>query len=233
MASHDPASMADRQPLAFDAHGHFFTDQPPGHAIAVGVDLDTGLGTDDAAQFPCLGVGRATIQRGQRCAFIPLEAQARCLAGAAVAARVGDFPLPQRQVGFQCRPTGEGAAGQGVLLGIADAILVFALGPWAVGGAGFGGEAPVSGEGVEAFVEHDFAGLDVVAVYQGTGVVHQDFTRDAAEMGKGTFHAGEPGGLAFRVGRVIAPIRGAWWSLADSRLPRHVIGAKWGADCPY
>lgn len=63
-------------------------------------------------------------------------------------------------------------------------------------------------KGTQAFVEDDFEGLDVVAVHQGTGVVHQHVARDATEMGEGTFHAGQPGGLAFRVGRVIAPIRG-------------------------
>jgi len=70
---------------------------------------------------------------------------------------VRDLARPFLEMRFQRRPAREAPPGDRVLLDVADAALVLALGPRPVGCAGFRPEPPVPGEGMEARGELDLA----------------------------------------------------------------------------
>ena len=46
MRDHLLLAVPDRDPAAGDGDPDRFADQPPGHAVGVGVDLDTAIGLD-------------------------------------------------------------------------------------------------------------------------------------------------------------------------------------------
>ena len=99
-------------------------------------------------------------------------------------AHVGDLAHPPGEMRLERRPAGEAAARDRVVLHVADAALVLALGPRPVRRAGPRPEAPVAREGVQPRVEPHLARRRVVMLDQRPGVVEQHLLRNAAEMAR-------------------------------------------------
>src|SRR5512147_599990 len=106
---------------------------------------------------------RPAHERRQCLRLIPPEPLDRRLAGGAMDALIGNLAHPSDKVRFQRRPRGEPVAGDRVLLHVADAVLVLALGPGPIRRTGARPESPVAGEGVQPLVEHDLARQRIVA----------------------------------------------------------------------
>ena len=188
--------MAHHDAVGLHQHAHRLADQAPRHAVAVRIHLDTGFAAHHPLQFSRQGKGRLAGKRLQGCALVALKAQPRRLCRRPMAAHVGHLSLPAHKVGRQGLPTGEDVAGQRVLLHIAHAVLVLALGLGPEGRAGLGRETPMPGKGQQAFVERHFTRLHVMRENQRPGVIQQHLARDAAEVGKGAFQARQPGRLS-------------------------------------
>ena len=144
------AVVLDRHAPATGNHRHPLADQPPRHAVAVGVQLDAAFRADHPHQFAHLLERRTAVQRTQRGGFVALKADARRLLGRAVAPQVGHLARPAHQMRLQRRPTVEAVAGQRVALHVFDAALVLALGPRPIRRAGARGEVPVPGKRLRA-----------------------------------------------------------------------------------
>jgi len=85
--------------LALGHHdAHRFADEPPRHAVAVGVQLDARIGVHAAHELAHLQERRLGRQRSQRRTLVALEARQRRLARRAVDAHVGDLPHPALQM---------------------------------------------------------------------------------------------------------------------------------------
>ena len=192
MGCHFAVAVADADPPAGDHDAHRFADQPPRHAVGVGVDLDRAIGLHPAHQLADLSERRAAVDWLQRVRLGASETRNRRLSGGAVIPAVGDLALPPGEMRFQRRPADEGVPGDGVVLDVADAALVLALGARAVGRTGPGPEPPVVGEGVQPLVEADFAGHRIVAIDQGAGIVEQHLPRHSAKMTKRALDPVEP-----------------------------------------
>ena len=92
-------------------------------------------------------------------------------------------------------PALESVPRDGVALHVADAALVLALGPGAVGRAGPRPEPPVAGEGLEPIVEGHFPRRRIVQRHQRPGVVEQHLLGNATEVAKRRLDPVEPGRL--------------------------------------
>src|SRR6516225_131430 len=157
-----------------------------GDLVAMMADADATAGDDDfhrlADQPPgnAVGVG------------VALD---RCFTSGAMDAGVGDLAHPPGKMRLQFRPAGELMAGNRIVLDVADAALVLALGACPVRCASPRREAPITGKGAEPWVEGDLAGNRVVAVDQGPGIVEEHFLRHAAEVAKRRLDAVKPNRL--------------------------------------
>lgn len=100
------------------------------------------------------------------------------------------FTLPARKMRLEL--PFEAAAGNGVLLEVANAVLGLTLGPRAKRCAGFGTNFPVPAEGREAAVEANLARFHVVLDDVRFGVVDEQGPRASAEVGERGFDSGEP-----------------------------------------
>ena len=186
------AGMEDADPTIHDGHLNTLADQPPGHAVGVGVDLDGAVRMHLAGELAPLPERRPAVDRPQGRRLVALEARDRRLAGRAVDAPVGHLAHPPGEMRLERRPAREAPPGDGVALDVADLALVLALGPRSVGCAGLRPHAPVAGESMQPFVEHHLAGLRVVVRDQRAGVVEQDLGRQPAEVAEGALDPVEP-----------------------------------------
>jgi hypothetical protein len=89
-----PAGMKDPDPTVAHHDLHALADEPPGHAVAVGVDLDRAIGLHPAYQLAHLPEGRPALDRPQGRRLVAPKAHQRRLARRAVDANVGDLPHP-------------------------------------------------------------------------------------------------------------------------------------------
>jgi hypothetical protein len=87
-------------------------------------------------------------------------------------------------------------AGDRILLHVADAVLVLALGPCPIRRTGTRPESPIARKGVQPLVEHDLARHRIVANDQRLGIVEQDLAGHSTEVAERPFQALEPSGLA-------------------------------------
>ena len=128
--------MADPDPAAGNHDADCLADQPPRHAIGIGVELDRAIGLDPAYQLADLTERGAAAERLQRVRLSTLKALDRWFSGRAVHPLVGDLALPPSQVRFQRSPADKVVAGDGIVLDVADPALVLGFGARAVGSAG-------------------------------------------------------------------------------------------------
>lgn len=117
-------AVTDADPPAGNDDADSFADQPPRHAVGVGVDLDRAIGLDPAHQLADLAERRAPVDRLQRARLGAPETLDRRLSGGAVDPAVGNLALPPGEMCVQCRPADEVVPGNGVVLDVADAALV-------------------------------------------------------------------------------------------------------------
>src|SRR5947199_755811 len=125
--------LVDPHLAAADHDADRCADQAPWHAVVVGVDVHAAVVLHAPDQLAHLPERRPTGQRPQRRRLVAPEARDRRLARRAVDADVGHLARPPGQVRLQRRPAREAPAGDGVALDVADAALVLALGPGAIG----------------------------------------------------------------------------------------------------
>ena len=111
-----------------------------GHRVAVGVEIDRGVGPDLADQVAWLAQ-RSAAAEGAKGAGLVGEANQRQLARGPLHAHVGDLAVSLLEVRDEGAPAGEAAAGNGVALHISDAALVLTLGACSVWRAGSWREA--------------------------------------------------------------------------------------------
>src|SRR5262245_39249065 len=109
---------------------------------------------------------------------------------------VGDIAHPALQVGLQCRPALKAPSGNRVLLHIADAALVLALGARPIRCTGVWAKTPVLGEGAQSRIELDLAGRPVVACHQSAIIVEQHLFGDPTKMTERALDTGKPALLA-------------------------------------
>ena len=87
--------MQDQNLAGLDPGGDGASDQAPGHAVMVGVEIDAAVAMDTPHHLAELSEGRASRERPQRRRLISVETLDRCLADRAVDAPVGDLPRVQ------------------------------------------------------------------------------------------------------------------------------------------
>src|SRR5579864_2721740 len=107
MDGDDDAAMADLDPSAGGDHLHRLADEPPWHAIGVGVELDHAVALDPSHQLANLPEGRPPIEGPQGARFVTNEAFDRLLGRAAMDMLIGDLAHPPGKMRFQRRPADE------------------------------------------------------------------------------------------------------------------------------
>jgi len=105
---------------------------------------------------------------------------------------VGDLIHPPLQMVLECREARELAAGQCVVLDIADAAFDLPLGAGAVGFTGPRDQSSVQAVGGKTRAPADLTAGAVMRADQGTGVVAEQFLGQAAEPLEGAFQAFQP-----------------------------------------
>src|SRR5690606_5275831 len=95
---HLVAGVEDAERAAYDLHSHRLADEPPGHAVGVGVDLDRAVRAYLTHDLARLLEGRLAVERTQGRGFRSLKAHERRLAGRAVDAHVGHLARPASEV---------------------------------------------------------------------------------------------------------------------------------------
>lgn len=93
-----------------DPHRDAGSPQPPGDAIAIGVDLDRAVVVNDANQLADLPERRPALQSPESLGLIAAEPLGRRLAGGAMEAQVRHLAHPPVQVRLHGRPAGEAMA---------------------------------------------------------------------------------------------------------------------------
>ena len=117
-----------RQLVRGQHHRDRLPDQPPGHAVAVGVDLHAGIGMHPANELAHLAPRCPAPKRPKRCALLAHEALERRLAGGPVHPHIGHFAHPPREMRAQRLQRLESMTGDRVSLHVADPAFVLALG---------------------------------------------------------------------------------------------------------
>ena len=196
MAGDFAAAMADADPSAGHRHRHRLADQPPGHAIGIGVDLDRSVGLDPSDELAHRVVRRPAVERTKSGGLLANETRHRRFACGSMDTLIGDLAHPPVEMRLERGPTVEAAPGDRVVLHVADAALVLALGPRAVGRASARPETPVACKPMQPLVKSHLARRCVVVLDQRPGVVEQNLLRNPAEMAERPLHAVEPGRLS-------------------------------------
>ena len=120
--------MVDADLPAIDRHADLCANQLPRHAVMFGVDVHAGVVLDTPGQLAQLTERRTAAQRTQGLPLLALEPRDRRLARGPVHPRVSHLTPPPGQMRLQRTPRCKAPPGDAVVLDVADAALVLALG---------------------------------------------------------------------------------------------------------
>ena len=168
------------------------THQAVWHAVAHGIDIDEGVGSDPAPQTLLATRQGPDGQGPERRALVPVKAHARRFARRPVPSLVGGRGQPFAQVPFEGGEGLEGLAGQGIPLDVFDARLGLTLGPGPIRRARAWLDVPVATEGQIRRMEDHRARRPVPRPHQRARVVPEDRARHAAEVAEGGREAFAP-----------------------------------------
>ena len=176
------ACVVDADLAPADHHADLGADQPPRDAVVVRVDVHAGVALYAPGQLAHLSERRTAVEWAQRRGLLAREPRDRCLACRAVYPHVGHLAHPPGEVSLQRAPRGKAPARDRVVLDVAHAALVLALGPGTVGRTRHRTHIPVASKRVEAGVERHLPRGRVMVIDEGPGVVDQHLAGQAAEM---------------------------------------------------